>query len=59
MLKIITNSLGSGDWVKVLDHSGQEIYCGHSIGPYQLKLILDSLCDVPCEFVEVNDEEME
>jgi hypothetical protein len=56
---IITNSLGSGDWVVVV-LEGDVIYEGHSLGPYQLKDILESVNGFEhLRYHELNDEEME
>lgn len=61
MIRVVTNSLGSGDWVTV--QSGgrdgfEEIHCGHTIGPMDLVEILKR-SGVQAELVEVNDEQME
>lgn len=59
MYKIITNSLGSGDWIKIIDDTGQELFSGHRVGPHDLKYILDITCPKSFELVEVNDEDIE
>lgn len=57
MIKVITNSLGSCDWIKVVDGEEQVIYEGHSIGHFELFTILQTL-DIPVELVEVDDDEI-
>lgn len=61
-LKVITNSLGSGDWVIVYEtNCGEIVYEGHSISPRHLFDILEStngLCEY-VEYHELTDEQIE
>lgn len=61
MIKIITNSNGSGDWV-VVQSGGRDgfetLHEGHQIGPSDLVDLL-RLAGVRAELVEVTDAEME
>ena len=59
MLKVITNSLGSGDWIVVLDHSGSELFSGHLVLPRELVEILNIVSRSGCELIECTDSEME
>ena len=59
MIKVVTNSLGSGDWVVVLGHSGSEIFSGHSVSARDLQEILDQVSRSGCELIECTDSEME
>ena len=59
MIKVVTNSLGSGDWITVLGHSGSELFSGHRIGARELREILNIVDREGCELVELTDEEME
>lgn len=59
MIKVVTNSLGSGDWITVLGNSDTEIFSGHSIGARELQEILNIVSPDGCELIEVTDEEME
>ena len=57
MIKIITNSLGSGDWV-VVQNSDEELFSGHRVSPMELSSILEQL-GLETDLVEVTDEQME
>ena len=58
MIKVITNSLGSGDWITVLQ--GENIlFEGHKIGPQDLVDIIDSITFESGQLIEVTDEQME
>ena len=59
MIKVVTNSLGSGDWITVLGHSGSQIFSGHSVSAHDLKDILDIVSRSGCELIEVTDEQLE
>lgn len=59
MIKVVTNSLGSGDWITVLGHSDTEIFSGHRVGARELQEILNIVSRDGCELIEVTDEEME
>ena len=59
MIKVITNSLGSGDWITVLGNNDTEIFSGHSVSARDLQEILNIVSPDGCELIEVSDEEME
>ena len=61
MIRVITNSLGSGDWVVVQSgaRDGMEtLHEGHSIGPMDLVEILKRT-GAHVQLVQVTDEDME
>lgn len=59
MVRIITNSKGSGDWVIVI-LEGDEIFAGHSISPQDLHNILEATAGYEfIEYHELTDEEIE
>ncbi len=58
MIKVITNNLGSGDWVRVINTDGELIVDAHRITPFDLVLILQNLGH-HADLVEVDDEQME
>ena len=58
-IKVIANTLGSGDWV-IITLNGEAVFSGHSIGPHDLAGILDAVQGF--EFgglEEVTDEELD
>lgn len=57
MIRVITNSLGSGDWV-VVQEGTENLHEGHRIGAVDLVEILLML-GIQAEFVECSDSEME
>lgn len=58
-IRVVTNSNGSGDWVKVY-YVNDLIFEGHRVGPRDLVDIINSFySDQGAELVEVNDKEME
>ena len=59
MIKVVTNSLGSGDWITVLGHSNSILFSGHHVGAYDLQEILNIVSRDGCELIEVTDEQME
>ena len=60
MIKVITNNLGSGDWITVLDtNTGETLFSGHRITPQDLVNILTFDDSISAQLVEVTDEEME
>ena len=59
MIKVVTNSLGSGDWIVVLGHSGSEIFSGHNVSAADLHNILDIVSRDGCEMIEVTDEQLQ
>lgn len=58
MIKVVTNSNGSGDWIVVQGHSGSTLLEGHRIGPNDIVELLTSV-GVDATLLEVNDEQME
>ncbi len=60
MIKVITNNLGSGDWVTVVDtDSGETLFEGHRISPQDLVGILTFNDSIEARLVEVTDEQLE
>ena len=59
MIKIISNTLESGDWIRVVGHSGSVIWEGHKPNVFDLKYILDTVARDGAELIEVNDEGLE
>ena len=59
MIKVITNSQGSGDWIVVQGLSGTELFSGHSVTARDLQMILDVVSRSGCELIEVTDAELE
>ena len=59
MIKVVTNSLGSGDMITVLGHSDSIIFSGHRVGARELQEILNIFGRDGCELIEVTDEQME
>lgn len=57
MIKVITNSLGSGDWVMVTQDDN-DIWGGRSVNPYDLADILSQL-GMEVEYVKVDDTQLE
>jgi hypothetical protein len=58
-IRVITNSNGSGDWVKVM-YVNDVIFEGHRITPQDLvDIINDFYSEEGAELVEVTDEQME
>jgi hypothetical protein len=58
-MKVITNSLGSGDWIIVQGVSGKTLFSGHRVGARDLQEILNIVARTGCKLVEINDEQME
>ena len=63
-MRVITNSLGSGDWVTIVDDEGQCLFEGHRITPQDFVDLINGFDGVgrykeTAELVEVNDEQME
>jgi hypothetical protein len=59
MIKVVTNSLGSCDWITVLGLSGTTLFSGHSVNARDLADILNVVSRSGCELIEVTDEQME
>lgn len=59
MIKVVTNSLGSGDWITVLGLSGTTLFSGHSVSAQDLQEILNVVARSGCELIEVTDEQLE
>ena len=58
MVKVITNSNGSGDWIRVIDSNNELVYDAHRITPFDLVMVLQNL-GIQTKLVEVDDEQME
>ena len=60
MIEIVSNSLGSGDWIKVLGPDREILFEGHRIGVYDLVSILSSVAPATTvRTISVDDEQME
>ena len=60
MIRVITNSMGSGDWIVVQDtETGETLFEGHRISPCDLVNILSFNDAQSAELVEVTDEQIE
>jgi len=59
MIKIVSNTLESGDWVRVLGHSGSVIWEGHRPNVMDLQYILNIVSPAGAELIETNDEGLE
>jgi hypothetical protein len=58
-IRVVTNSLESGDWVKVF-YGTDLIFEGHRVGPQDLVDIINNFYrENGAELVEVNDEQMD
>lgn len=57
MIKVITNSKGSGNWITVTDDKG-DLWYGHSVNALNLAYIL-AQAGVEVEFVEVDDTQLD
>lgn len=58
MIKVITNSLGSGDWIQIKE-GDLTIFEGHRVGVHDLVFLLQRYTTVKVNHVEVTDEQME
>lgn len=56
MIKVITNSLGSGDWIHIKD-GDHTIFEGHRLGVQDLVFVLGRFANT--KLIELTDEEME
>ena len=60
MIRVITNSMGSGDWIVVQDtETGETLFEGHRISPLDLVNILSFNDAQSAELIEVTDEQIE
>lgn len=57
MIKIVTNSMGSGDWIYI-KHDDGVVFEGHRLSVRDLQELLQ-LIGHQVEIVEVTDEQME
>jgi hypothetical protein len=57
MVRVITNSLGSGDWV-IVQAGSETLHEGHRVAAIDLVMILQNL-GIHSELVECKDSEME
>ncbi len=58
MIRVITNSNGSGDWIRIVDSNNEILHEGHRISAFDLVCILQNL-QIHSKLVEVDDEQME
>jgi hypothetical protein len=56
MIKVITNSNGSGDWIHIKE-GDETIFEGHRVGVHDLVFLLERYANV--KLIELTDEEME
>lgn len=56
MIKVVTNSLGSGDWIHIKE-GDETIFEGHRVGVNDLVFLLERYANV--KLIEVTDEEIE
>jgi hypothetical protein len=59
MIKVITNNLGSGDWIQVRGNNDNVIWEGHRLSVYDLQYVLNIVSDTGAELKELTDEQME
>ena len=59
MIKVVTNSLGSGDWVTVHGFCGEVLFEGHRATPQDIVDILNAVLDYGAELIETTDEQLE
>ncbi len=57
MIKVITNNLGSCDWVIVKDNA-DTLFEGHSVSTLELASLLEQLGH-EVDLVQIDDEQME
>lgn len=58
MIKVVTNSLGSGDWVVVKD-GNSTVYEKHSLSLQDVVYLLQEYSTKKVELIEVTDEQIE
>lgn len=56
MIKVITNNLGSGDWIHIKEDD-LTLFEGHRVGVNDLVFFLERYTNV--KLIEVTDEQME
>lgn len=59
MIKVVSNTQGSGDWVRVVGNNGSVIWEGHRANVFDLQYILNIVSQSGAKLVEVNDEGLE
>jgi len=57
MIKVVTNSNGSGDWITIANDQG-DLWGGHRVGAHDLYEILKML-KVEVDLIEVDDTQLE
>lgn len=57
MIRVITNNLGSGDWV-VIKNNDETLFEGHRVSTFDLVMILQNI-GIHTELAEIDDEQME
>ena len=58
MIKVVTNSLGSGDWITVQGHSNSQLFSGHRMTAQDVVYLLN-LVGVDATLIQVTDDQME
>lgn len=58
-MRVITNSLGSGDWIVVTGKAGEILFEGHRISAFDLTEILSLAVEANIELIELTDEQLE
>lgn len=63
-MKVITNSRGSSDYIRILNNDDVLIWCGHRIKPSDLVTIINCQGGLgerreEAELIEVDDEEID
>lgn len=59
MIKVVSNTLETGDWIRVLGYSGSVIWEGHRPNVRDLQYILNIVSRSGAELIETNDEGVE
>lgn len=59
MIKVITNNLGSGDWIQVRGNNDSVIWEGHRLSVYDLQYVLNIVSSTGAELQELTDSQME
>jgi pyruvate/2-oxoglutarate dehydrogenase complex dihydrolipoamide dehydrogenase (E3) component len=56
MIKIVTNSRGSGDWV-IVEQDGEELFAGHRVTNLEVASLLEQLGH-EVDLVEIDDTQL-
>ena len=57
MFQVVTNA--SGDWMVVKNQLGDVVFSGHSMSPFDLANLIETITPYGCVNKEVSDEQME